>query len=141
MADIGNGNTSSGGAAGDTSKGGSQYRGVSWSERAQRWEVRVWGAGKQHFVGAYPTEVEAARAYDKAILKMRGSVSGTPPPVSVCMLTSGTELMCEQKHMQQVTWFTLWTTCHATTELAIAPVVSYRFRSSTSMCLTDVLEG
>lgn len=32
-------------------KGSSQYRGVSWHERSQRWEVRVWGGGKQHFIG------------------------------------------------------------------------------------------
>lgn len=34
-----------------TNKGSSQYRGVSWHERSQRWEVRVWGGGKQHFIG------------------------------------------------------------------------------------------
>jgi hypothetical protein len=32
-------------------KGSSQYRGVSWHERSNRWEVRVWGSGKQHFIG------------------------------------------------------------------------------------------
>lgn len=53
-------------------KGSSQFRGVSWHERSQRWEVRVWGGGKQHFIGSFVSEVEAARAYDKAVLRLRG---------------------------------------------------------------------
>jgi hypothetical protein len=59
------------GAAG---KGSSQYRGVSWHERSQRWEVRVWGGGKQHFIGSFTDEVDAARAYDRAVLRLRGQV-------------------------------------------------------------------
>ena len=39
------------GSAAASNKGSSQYRGVSWHERSQRWEVRVWGGGKQHFIG------------------------------------------------------------------------------------------
>uniref|UniRef100_A0A7S3QSY1 AP2/ERF domain-containing protein n=1 Tax=Dunaliella tertiolecta TaxID=3047 RepID=A0A7S3QSY1_DUNTE len=57
---------------GPANKGSSQYRGVSWHERSQRWEVRVWGGGKQHFIGSFTSETEAARAYDKAVLRLRG---------------------------------------------------------------------
>lgn len=53
-------------------KGSSQYRGVSWHERSGRWEVRVWGCGKQHFIGSFQNELEAARAYDVAVLRLRG---------------------------------------------------------------------
>ena len=35
-------------------------------------QVRVWGGGKQHFIGSFVDEVEAARAYDKAVLRLRG---------------------------------------------------------------------
>jgi hypothetical protein len=52
----------------------SRYRGVSWHERSSRWEVRVWGNGRQHFVGSFLDELDAARAYDRAILKLRGQV-------------------------------------------------------------------
>ncbi|KAK9808652.1 hypothetical protein WJX72_001315 [[Myrmecia] bisecta] len=54
-------------------KGSSQYRGVSWHERSGRWEVRVWGEGKQHFVGSFDCELDAARGYDRAILRLRGT--------------------------------------------------------------------
>ncbi|WIA17417.1 hypothetical protein OEZ85_014270 [Tetradesmus obliquus] len=51
----------------------SSYRGVSWHERSKRWEARAWGGGKQHFVGSFTSELDAARAYDKAILKLGGT--------------------------------------------------------------------
>lgn len=47
-------------------------RGVSWHDRSQRWEVRVWGNGKQHFIGSFEREAEAAKEYDKAVLRIRG---------------------------------------------------------------------
>jgi len=37
-------------------------------------QVRVWGGGKQHFIGSFVSENEAARAYDKAVLRLRGQV-------------------------------------------------------------------
>ncbi|KAF6254390.1 hypothetical protein COO60DRAFT_322494 [Scenedesmus sp. NREL 46B-D3] len=43
----------------------SSYRGVSWHERSKRWEARAWSGGKQHFVGSFTTELDAARTYDK----------------------------------------------------------------------------
>lgn len=39
-----------------------------------RAQVRVWGGGKQHFIGSFTSETEAARAYDKAVLRLRGQV-------------------------------------------------------------------
>ncbi len=57
---------------GSASKGSSQYRGVSWDESSQRWAVQLWGGGKLHFIGSFMSEVEAARAYDRAVLRLRG---------------------------------------------------------------------
>jgi len=42
----------------------------------------VWGGGKQHFIGSYTSEVEAARGYDKAVLRLRGQVCAC---VCVCV--------------------------------------------------------
>lgn len=49
-------------------------RGVAWHERSQRWEVRVLVGSKQKFICSSALEVDAARAYDKAVLRLRGQV-------------------------------------------------------------------
>eukprot|EP00878_Enallax_costatus_P011555 GHUV01012063.1.p1 GENE.GHUV01012063.1~~GHUV01012063.1.p1 ORF type:complete len:218 (+),score=60.12 GHUV01012063.1:206-859(+) len=61
------------GSAAATKHNSSEYRGVSWHERSKRWEARAWGSGRQHFVGSFSSAAEAARAYDKAILKLGGA--------------------------------------------------------------------
>ncbi len=52
--------------------GSSQYKGVSWSAQKQRWRVAFRFNGKHHFVGLFRDEIEAARAYDAAILPLAG---------------------------------------------------------------------
>ena len=54
-------------------RGSSRYRGVSRHERSGKWEVRVWGGGRQNFVGSFDEEATAARAYDHAVLRLRGA--------------------------------------------------------------------
>eukprot|EP00879_Flechtneria_rotunda_P025004 GHRR01026533.1.p1 GENE.GHRR01026533.1~~GHRR01026533.1.p1 ORF type:complete len:778 (+),score=348.07 GHRR01026533.1:1-2334(+) len=61
-----------GGGGGTTKANSSSYRGVSWHERSRRWETRAWCQGRQHFVGTFTSEEAAARAYDRAILKLGG---------------------------------------------------------------------
>jgi hypothetical protein len=48
----------------------SLYRGVS--KRHGRWKARVKRNGKEVVIGCYPTEVEAARAYDENALRLHG---------------------------------------------------------------------
>ena len=55
----------------------------------------MWGNGKQHFIGSFDKEVEAARAYDRAVLRFRGQVGGraarAAPPAK---LTGALQLQC-----------------------------------------------
>lgn len=52
----------------NSNKGSSQYRGVSWHERSQRWEVRVWGGGKQHFIGEWRCSSGSNKCMARAVL-------------------------------------------------------------------------
>ena len=46
----------------------SKYRGVSWYAPYDSWRVQINIYGKAKFVGHYPNEIAAARAYNKAAL-------------------------------------------------------------------------
>lgn len=50
----------------------SRYTGVSWHEGSQRWRAAIKVDGVTHRLGDYHDEVEAARAYDRAALRLRG---------------------------------------------------------------------
>lgn len=57
--------------------GKSRYVGVAWEESHERWKVTVMHEGKQHYVGVYRDEVEAAKAYNVASIRLRGEHAGT----------------------------------------------------------------
>lgn len=50
--------------------GGSKYKGVSWHRKKGRWQVAFRALGQYHFVGYFDDEIEAARAYNEAILRV-----------------------------------------------------------------------
>lgn len=55
------------------SRGGSSpYKGVSRHTRKRKWLVQFRHEGQYHFVGYFADEVDAAKAYDSAILPLEG---------------------------------------------------------------------
>ena len=56
----------------------SVYRGIT--KRKRGWEAHVWRGGKQSYLGGYPDEESAARAYDLAVIKIRGMGAETNFP-------------------------------------------------------------
>lgn len=51
----------------------SQYRGVSWIASRQKWEACISIKNKTLHLGKYDTEVEAARAYNAAVIEHGGN--------------------------------------------------------------------
>lgn len=47
----------------------SEFRGVSWSKSKEKWRSEITMKGKRKFLGYHNDEVDAARAYDKAVLE------------------------------------------------------------------------
>jgi len=51
----------------------SRYRGVAIHRLTGRWEAHIWKSGKQIYLGSFASEEKAARIYDQAALKLKGT--------------------------------------------------------------------
>ena len=79
------------------------YRGVTFHKDSGRWLARVYIKGKQHGLGGYKEEEMAAKAFDKAVIKITGKDAYTnfPPEEYEEMLSRGAsevsveEFICE----------------------------------------------
>lgn len=50
----------------------SHYLGVTWYKASRRWQARLCSDNRKYHLGYYATEEEAARAYDRAVLRFKG---------------------------------------------------------------------
>lgn len=50
----------------------SRYRGVCWNRKNKRWQAAINHAGKYIYLGSFLNQEEAAKAFDRAAVKLRG---------------------------------------------------------------------
>ena len=50
----------------------SKYKGVSWVQKHKRWKVSIAFKGKRKYIGHFLSEIDAAKAYNKAAEKYFG---------------------------------------------------------------------
>ena len=51
----------------------SRYKGVCWSKRKRRWTAHIMSSGESFYLGSFPSETEAAVAYDAAAADKHGT--------------------------------------------------------------------
>jgi hypothetical protein len=52
--------------------GSSSFKGVDWRKEKKKWRVRIKMGDVVHFLGHFSSELEAARAYNQAALRLHG---------------------------------------------------------------------
>jgi len=78
----------------------SPYRGVSFNTHSQKWKAVITVGRKQYFLGYFVNELEAARAYDKASLELRGPEAPTNFSYDQAALTAAAEAAAARKASQ-----------------------------------------
>ncbi|KAL7452081.1 hypothetical protein ACHAWC_003822 [Mediolabrus comicus] len=63
-------------SSGRIKEGASKYTGVSFHEQSNKWHAQIMIEGKQHCIGYYDDEGDAAADYSRALFKYKGRVAG-----------------------------------------------------------------
>ena len=58
----------------------SEFRGVSWHSGKEKWVAQIEANCEEKYLGSYSGEIEAAKAYDKAALRLHDPANTNFPP-------------------------------------------------------------
>lgn len=75
----------------------SRFRGVCWNKKNKRWQAAINSSGRYLYLGSYASEEEAAKAFDKAALRIRGKKARLN--YRYCDYIDGDGVLVEDKHI------------------------------------------
>jgi hypothetical protein len=58
----------------------SPFRGIWWDARKEKWVANIVADGEERYLGSFADEIEAARAYDQAALRLHDPANTNFPP-------------------------------------------------------------
>lgn len=61
--------------AGKGKRGSSEFKGVSWNQKQQKWLAYIYDNGKNRYLGSFESESEAAESYNSAVLSTFGEMA------------------------------------------------------------------
>ena len=61
----------------------SSFKGITWHRGVRKWQAAIKAHGRQHYLGVFASEVDAAKAYDAAAREMHGDFARLNFPGSV----------------------------------------------------------
>ncbi|KIY98262.1 hypothetical protein MNEG_9699 [Monoraphidium neglectum] len=67
-----------------------QYRGVFWDKKTRRWRCQLGFQSKKIFLGYFDTAQDAAKAYDRKLVELRGASARTNYPITEYLSLLGT---------------------------------------------------
>jgi len=58
----------------------SGFLGVKWMKKLNKWQASIKNGGKWIYLGIFPEAIDAAEAYDRAVIEMRDEIAATNFP-------------------------------------------------------------